>query len=246
MLYYSLGNYSKAESTLNRALIISGKAFGPDHPVVKKILNDLLDLHKKVGDNAQAEPPFNGKSKIRELALDKKDIPGSSNDALYKKLKPTSPMSISTEKRLSYPYTLQLGSFQTSILAERAKKIYSKKGLSPYWTKVDLEERGVWYIVFTGYFAGSKDAKIFRREHGLKKAVVKKTQYANLINIHTSGVELEAETKKLKELGYSPYHIEYPDGKVLLYVGSFLTREGAEEQYRELKSKGIENQITER
>jgi hypothetical protein len=85
-------------------------------------------------------------------------------------------------------------------LAERAKKIYSKKDLSPYWTKVDLEERGVWYIVFAGYFAGSKDAKIFRLEHGLQRAVVKKTQYANLINIHTSGVELEAETKKLKEL----------------------------------------------
>jgi hypothetical protein len=68
----------------------------------------LLDLHRTVGDNAQAELRFNGKSKIKELALDKTDIIGPSNDAIYKKLKPTSPMSISTEKPQSYRYTLQL------------------------------------------------------------------------------------------------------------------------------------------
>ena len=100
--------------------------------------------------------------------------------------------------------------------------------------------------MFTGYFTESEKAETFRKELGLTEATVKKTPYANLINIHTPGVELEAETKKLKELGYSPYHIEHPDGKVLLYVGSFLTWEGAEEQYHELKSKGIENQIIER
>jgi len=103
-----------------------------------------------------------------------------------------------------------------------------------------------WYRVFGGYFAEKKDAERFRQEHGLKEATVKKTPYANLINIHTSGDELGVETEKLKELGYSPYLIKSPDGKVLLYVGSFLTRKDAEEQYRELKSKGIENQITER
>jgi len=246
MLYSSQGDYGKAESTLNRALIVSGKAFGPEHPVVSKILNELISIDKIVGDNARAEPRPNKKPEIDVPALDKKDVAGPSNDAVNKKLKPTSPKSSSTEKTPSYPYTLQLGSFRTLRQAERAKKIYSKKGLSPYWTKVELEERGVWYIVFTGYFAGRKDAKIFRKEHRLKRSVVKKTPFANLINIHTSGVELEAETKKLKELGYSPYHIEYPDGKILLYVGSFLTREGAEEQYHELKSRGIENQITER
>jgi len=246
MLYYSLGDYTKAESTLNRALTIAGKAFGADHPDVNKILNDLAGLYITLGDHAQAELIINRKSKIRELVPDKTGTERASSDAIDEKLRPASPMSISTEKPLSHPYTLQLGSFQTLKLAERAIKIYNQKGLSPYWSKVDLEEKGAWYIVFTGYFAESEEAERHRQLHGLKEAVVKKTQYANLINIYTSGVELEAETQKLKELGYSPYHIESPDGKVLLYVGSFLTKKGAEEQYLELKSKGIANQITER
>ena len=196
----------------------------------------------KINQEVEAlQPQFNGRA---EVIINKKI--SSLQPQFNKKDEAKITKDEYIEKKLSHPYTLHLDSFRTLKLTEKAMAIYRKKGLSPYWTRVDLKDKGIWYRVFAGYFAHSADAERFRQENGLIEATGKKTQYANLISIHTFRDELEAETKKLKEQGYSPYHIEYPDGKILLYVGSFITKRGAAEQYRELQSKGIENRITAR
>jgi cell division septation protein DedD len=77
----------------------------------------------------------------------------------------------------------------------------------------------------------------------LDEGIIKKTSYANLIGVYTSSEELRNRIGSLKELGYSPYVTEDQDGESRLLIGAFLTKEGAESQYRDLKLSGIESRI---
>jgi cell division septation protein DedD len=151
----------------------------------------------------------------------------------------------SSEKITSHPYSLLLYHFRSLERAKNAVSLYNKKGLSAYWVKVELSN-GVWYRVFVGYFEDHDQAERFRREHGLLKSTVKKTKYANLIGIYSSSDELEDKILSLKGLGYSPYTMTDRDGKSRLFVGTFITKEGAEKQYDDLESNGIKNMIVER
>ncbi|MFH1124285.1 MAG: SPOR domain-containing protein [Pseudomonadota bacterium] len=49
-----------------------------------------------------------------------------------------------------------------------------------------------------------------------------------------------------KEWGYSAYAIKGQDGEYRLFVGAFITEEGAREQQRTLKSSGTRSTVTER
>jgi cell division protein FtsN len=130
-------------------------------------------------------------------------------------------------------------------LDEAKKKVlsYKKKGLSPYWTEVHLGEAGIWFRVFAGCFKGPEQAKRFREEHQLEKATVRKTRYANFIGAYSHATNLENHIQSLRLFGYSPYVIKDPEGKSRLFVGAFLTKAGAERQYRDLKSIGIQGDV---
>jgi cell division septation protein DedD len=129
--------------------------------------------------------------------------------------------------------------------AKEAVSLYSKKGLSAYWVKVEFSN-GIWYRVFVGYFEGREQAEEFRKDHGLMEAVVKKTAYAALINTYTSSNKLAVQIQSLEDLGFSAYIIQDDNGVSRLYVGTFITKEGAETQRRDLESKGVQSQVVER
>jgi succinoglycan biosynthesis transport protein ExoP len=150
------------------------------------------------------------------------------------------------KKDISHPYSLYLGSFRTLERAEKAISLYSEKGLSPYCSKVDFNEKGVWFRVFTGHFQDREKAEKFKDVHRLNEGTVKKTPYANLIGSFAQSGELESRLLSLKRLGYFPYVIKDEDGGSRLYVGAFITKEGAEQQYHNLKSSGIQSQIIQR
>jgi cell division protein FtsN len=150
------------------------------------------------------------------------------------------------EKTLSHPYSIYLGSFRTLERAKRAISLYSKRGLSPYCSKVDFHEKGIWFRVFAGHFQDRRKAEEFKERHRLKEGTVKKTAYANLIGTYKQASELDNRHLSLKRFGYFPYVIEGEDGESRLYVGAFITRKGAEQQYHDLKSRGIQSQIVQR
>jgi cell division protein FtsN len=154
---------------------------------------------------------------------------------------PSSPLKTS-----SYSYSIQLGSFRTLERAEKAISMYSEKGLSPYRVKVDSNKKKVWYRVFTGHFKDREEAERFKQTHGLKKSVVKKTRYANLIGIHLYGEELETQFMSLVNLGYSPYIIKDHQGSSLLFVGAFSKKAAAEKQCTQLKFNGIHSEVVHR
>jgi len=148
--------------------------------------------------------------------------------------------------RLSYPYSIYLGSYQTLDHAKEAISSYQKRGLSPYWVKLDLGDKGSWFRVFTGYFRSREQANDFIEKKHIGGAKSRYTKYANLIGTFASQERLDTERFRISEFGYCPYVIPGPDGELLLYVGAFYQKGRAQIQHAELASKGIHSQVVER
>ena len=147
---------------------------------------------------------------------------------------------------LSYPYSIKIDAVTTREEAEAFIDLYRKKGFLPYWVKVDLADRGIWYRIFTGYFESAEAAEKLIKDQNLSGASVKKTGYATLIGTYSSEADLNARIQSLSEKGFSPYVIRSTGGQNYLYVGAFYTRKGAADQYAELRAKSIHSKIVER
>jgi len=161
--------------------------------------------------------------------------------------KPNAPEVVTPKPgTLKYPYSVYLGSFKTADAVKKAMSEYQGKGLSPYWAKVDLGDKGVWHRFFTGYFQTKEEAEKFIRDHNIQGASLGITKYANLIGIYSSENEFENIRKMLESAGYHPYVIQGPSGKSYLYTGAFDRKEFAEKERAILASKGITSIATER
>ncbi len=150
------------------------------------------------------------------------------------------------ERPVPNPYALYLGSFRNMGRVKKAVSSYRLKGLEPYWARVYFREKGLWYRVYAGHFEDRAAAERFVEGQGLEEAEVKHTQFANLIGASSDPEELAEQTSALAQKGYAPYVIGGPDGPFRLYVGAYLTREGAERQRRDLAGDGIAGQVVER
>jgi succinoglycan biosynthesis transport protein ExoP len=229
-----LDNTLKAKSATDNQ-----PALSMSEPVPKKPVGPETSTVKKSADRTQKEKPDVISKEPRIVAA---------QENLGSPAEPGPPLRRSPvpfNKKDSYPYSLLLYHFRNLERAREAVSRYSKKGLSAYWVKVGLSN-GLWYRVFVGYFEGREQAKRFRKEHGFRQAVVKRTAYATLINTYESREELGARMQFLEDLGYSPYVIEDNTGVFRLYVGTFITKEGAENQQQELESEGVQSQIVKR
>ena len=69
MSLHDAGDYAEAEPLLRRALAITEKALGPDHPNTATSLNNLAGLLESSSDYAGAEPLYRRALAIREKAL---------------------------------------------------------------------------------------------------------------------------------------------------------------------------------
>ncbi len=151
------------------------------------------------------------------------------------------------EKRpVLHPYALYLGSFRNMGRVKKAFSFYHLKGLEPYWARVYLKEKGLWYRLYVGHFEERAAAKQFIRGHDLEDAEVRQTKYANLIGASSDPKDLAGQTPALQRKGYSPYVIGGAGGPYRLYVGAYFTRGGAERQRRDLEEDGIAAQVVER
>jgi len=230
----------------------------PQIPTVKKQATDVKEpVAKKEAPKAAMPEKPEGIGPKTSPTVPAKEPPAKSVTTVAKDQSETSlpeepeivtpaPKPTLSQKEPAYPYSLYLGSFRTRERTERAISIYSQKGLSPYCSKVDFDDKGTWFRVFTGHFQDRASAEKFKERHGLEEGTVKRTAYANLIGTYTAQGELANRIGSLKRMGYFPYFIEDQDGNSRLYIGAFITREGAEQQDYELKLDGVESQIVQR
>jgi cell division septation protein DedD len=205
-------------------------------PVVEKLRSPETPADKRGTPGAESEKGPKGASKRPEgsLAMAKLGVNSEGPERL-----------VPHEKALSYPYSIQLGSFRGLKVAKGAISLYNKKGLSPYWVKVELAT-GTWYRVYVGYFVDAEKAERFREAHGIKGSLIKKTRYATLVGTYTSSNEIEGLIQSLKDLGFAPYVIKNQSGKSQIFIGAFITKEGAEKQQAALESRGIQSRAVER
>ena len=159
---------------------------------------------------------------------------------------PTIEKYTSTEKMVTYPFSLQIGSYRTLKRADKAISIYRRKGLSPYWVKVDLGENGTWFRVFLGHFRIIEKAKNYRQEHKITGALIKRIAFANLVGIYSIEEQFEEEMLILEKNGYFPYVIKDEKEMHRLFVGAFFTKAGVEKQHAKLLDQGILSEIVKR
>jgi len=139
-----------------------------------------------------------------------------------------------------------LGSYQSSEYVKKALSIYENQGLTPYWVKVELGEKGTWRRVFTGYFRSAQEAEAFIQQKRIKDGEVKETRYANLIATFRTRQEGDEKALALTTKGLSAYWIPSADGQVRLYSGAYITKDGAVKNQAELNAMGIKSEIVER
>jgi len=151
---------------------------------------------------------------------------------------PVAPRVEMKHESQSTPYTVLLSSFRNKGDVNRALRHYKQMGLSPFWTRVVLGKKGVWYGVFTGHYESAEQADDEIHKFRLMDAVVKKAEYTVLIGEYESETEAGIQMISLNRKGFSSYFIQQSDGKVNLYSGVFYTEEAAEDHSLELTAIG--------
>ena len=138
-----------------------------------------------------------------------------------------------------YPFSILLATFQEKETAERGRSLYQKRGISTYWVKVDLDERGVRYRLFTGTFSTMPEAQQYLKSSGIINKFIKPTYYAARVGVYTDKTELADAYLKTSKAGVVPYILGTTKGDFYLYVGAFYTYVGAIDQCRDLAAAGL-------
>jgi cell division septation protein DedD len=231
----------KRDATKDRPSIEKDRGREKVVPETKRpMMNPVMVHQDSINDADMIHPERRPLPAKNPNTLSPWTIPSESKNMLER------PESGSRTEITPYPYSLYLGSFKTPRLVKKAISFYLRKGLSPYWSKVEFKEKGVWFRVFTGHFKDSEEAEKFKVAHDLRGAEVKRTGYANLIGVYSDAYELADIVTKLKSLGYSPYIIPGQPGCSRLFLGAYITREGAEQYSEDLKESGIEVRVVTR
>jgi len=145
-----------------------------------------------------------------------------------------------------HPYAVHLASFRKREDALSALDAYRERGLSPYWARVDLGEKGKWYRIFAGTFTDLETAREFEAALELEGTRVLKTAYAVLVKGARSEKERAGLPETLGEEGRIPYRTDEAKNAPQWLVGAFLSREGAENLAKDLQSGGFRCEVVER
>ena len=237
---------------------IKPKPLTPETQAVEREMEKLEPLEEKVrqeiveeaSDTVVRPPPaFTGQAGENEKGIPEKqaqqslDVPASPPVSLAEAPSPFSGPGkavLQAADDIRYPFSLRTGSFRDLQKTEEAVAMLRKMGLSPYWSHVDLGEKGKWFRVFVGHFRTLEDAKEFEKTHGVPADRVLKTAYAVKVGESPSKKELEKVALDLERLGRSPYFIRTPQNGYRLLVGAFVTQEAADQLALQLKEAGVD------
>lgn len=156
------------------------------------------------------------------------------------------PVDVVKEVIFSYPYSVYVGSYNSIEKIKAASSVYSEMGITSYWVKLDLGEKGVWFRYFIGYFQTREEADEFIKARQIKDAESRLIKYTNLIGVYRSKEDTDRQKARLEEYGYSPYIISDSENVYRLYIGAFYQKDRAEELKNDLELNNIISEIVER
>ncbi len=143
------------------------------------------------------------------------------------------------------PYSILLGSFHEDNHAGFKKSLqkFQKKGMDPFWVKVDLGSKGFWHRVLSGCFQKKSEARAVIRAKNLEGTMVADTKFTVLIDEYKDEPALKQMITSLKTKGYSPYVVKKNTDNYLLYIGAFYSRKVAQRTVDELTEKGVPSEV---
>jgi cell division protein FtsN len=126
---------------------------------------------------------------------------------------------------------------------KKAMAVLERQALSPYWTRVNLGEKGTWYRVYVGSFETDQAAERFQKRQKLSSSRVLKTNYGVEVGQFSSKSKIGQKLSELQRTGLSPYVIENSSDRSRVLVGAYVSREGAEEMAHTLQKDGVACQV---
>lgn len=132
-------------------------------------------------------------------------------------------------------YILQLGSFKSKDSVRRARAQYARNGIETHWNVIDLGAKGVWYRVYTQRFDEKKAAEHYRIEKRLSEGQILWAPWTVVIEGDGSATQKMARLKA-QLATVNPGNcaiVDHGDDK-MLYLGAFISREGAETIARQI------------
>jgi len=145
-----------------------------------------------------------------------------------------------------FRYSILLSSWHTLNKATKILSYYKKQGMNTYAARVDLNEKGVWWRCFAGYYKTWEDAVRAKEKLELIDATVMQTPFVNLVGLYSTEKAMQDMSLKLGQLAFFPYVVKGEDNSFRLLTGAFMTRKEAEDQNSDLKTNGIQAQVVRR
>ena len=145
-----------------------------------------------------------------------------------------------------HPFVIQLGSVKTFEQVTRAVSSYALKGLDIHWDWVDLGAKGKWYRIFAGHFESKAEALKAKREHRLKKSLIRFNPWTVLVGQYPDSKILTSIQALLRENHFDSLIVESAEEINWLLTGAFATRQGAEKFVKELHKLSFAAQVVPR
>jgi tetratricopeptide (TPR) repeat protein len=176
-LYDSQGAYARAEPLYQRALAISEKVLGPEHPQVATSLNNLAALYDSQGAYARAEPLYQRALAIREKVLG-----------------PEHPSVATTQGNIGFLYLAQ-GKLAQAYAIFKGKK--GSTGLGRYYLLTrDYQAARDQFQPALAYFQTTRESDHLLASYiGLGLALEGLQQYPEAAQVYRQAVELMEEQR---------------------------------------------------
>ena len=137
------------------------------------------------------------------------------------------------------PFVIYYGSYETREKAESTIKAIEISGVSPFFTQIDLGDKGTWYRIFSGFYKTESAAKLVIDRLDLKNAYPKQIKYAVSIGIYKEKANLISARNLLVNTETDPFVITDKDSVFTLYAGVFYRKERAEKLCGDLSKLNI-------
>jgi general secretion pathway protein A len=144
------------------------------------------------------------------------------------------------------PYILLLGSYKTLQGTLMATNTFKNKGLNVNWNYVDLGDANSWYRIFTGRFRTLAEAKQFKQDNGLKKAIIIFAPWVVVVGQCRSMEGMDKLQSALRDNLYDCYLEKCDKGGSRLLLGAFKTQAGAERLTKEVAKLNLITQVPSR
>lgn len=145
-----------------------------------------------------------------------------------------------------YPFTVLLDTYSEKERAVEGVQLYQAQGITSHWVRVNLGSKGIWYRLFSGFFQNQADGNAYLAAHNMTEKVLKMARFSSLIGKYKDKSSLAGDIALVEQGGAMPVVIGTKNGELILFVGAFYTRQGAEDQCAALVSTGLKCRPVER